>query len=313
MNPRSIIRSAKDLTGDPKYNRLALISVAVLMAVNILLLLAEMLIDHFLQDATGLAALGKRSVLLTVQSALSLAVSLATPFWSYGFYRVAMDIARKGDPTPNTLLHGFRRFWPLVRLLIIMFLMTIGYALVGTMLGTTLYMMTPWADKAFAMAAPAIQAAEAMTSDPAALNAMMEPLVVEMLKYLWPMYLLIAIALGAFLIPWLYQLCLAPYHILDGEKSALRAMELSRHEMYGNRFAMFRLDLSWWWYYGLLALAAAPIYIYNFMGGSTLAMWSMVLLSYGLQLLIQWQWLPCVQTSYALAFDQLRYKEETED
>ena len=120
------------------------------------------------------------------------------------------------------------------------------------------------------------------------------------------MYLLIAIALGVLLIPWLYKLRLAPFHILDGENSALRAMAQSQYEMHGNRFEMFKLDLCWWWYYGLLALASVPMYIYIYHGGGDVMYWVLTLTSYGLQVLVQWQLMPRVQTSYALAYDQLK-------
>lgn len=311
MNPKSIAQTATRLSSGKDLKQLALYSAGVLALANLLLLLVQEIIGSLLEDATGLAALGKRSLLLTVQSAFSLAVTFAAPFWTFGFYRAAMERARENTPTPNTLLHGFRRFWPLLRLLLIETLMATGYVLLSTMLGTMLFMMTPMADRAFEMIAPTIQAAESVT-DPAALNAMMEPLMLELLQQIWPMYLLIAAALGLFLVPWLYQVCLAPYHILDGQKSALIAMNQSRYEMHGNRLSWLLLDLRWWWYYGLLALATVPLYLPDFMGGKGF-LWGMTLLSLALQLVIQWQFLPRVQTSYALAFDQLRHKNLPKD
>lgn len=312
MDPKSIVQAATRLSSGRTPRQLALYSAGALAIANILLLLVQEIIGSFLQDATGLAALGRRSVLMTVQSVFRLAVNLAVPFWNFGFFRVAMELARENAPTPDTLLHGFRRFWPLLRLLIIESLMAFGYILLSTMLGTMLFMMTPIADRAFEMIAPALQAAESIT-DPAALNAMMEPLMLELLKLIWPMYLLIAAALGLFLVPWLYQVCLAPYHILDGRKSALIAMNQSRYEMHGNRLSMFLLDLRWWWYYVLLTLATVPLYLPDFLGGGKGFLWGMTLLSLALQLVIQWQFLPRVQTSYALAFDQLRHKNLPED
>ena len=311
MNPRSITQTATQLSSGKDLKQLALYSAGALALANLLLLLVQELIGSLLTDATGLAALGKRSLLLTVQSAFSLAVTVAIPFWTFGFYRAAMERARENRPTPDTLLHGFRRFWPLLRLLLIETLMAAGYILLATTLGTTLFMMTPIADRAFEMIIPYLQAAESIT-DPAALNALMEPLMLDLLQQIWPMYLLIAVALGIFLVPWLYQICLAPYHILDGQKSALLAMNQSRYEMHGNRLSWLLLDLRWWWYYVLLTLATVPLYLPDFISGKGF-LWGMTLLSIALQTVIQWQFLPRVQVSYALAYDQLRHKEESEN
>jgi len=310
MEPKILYRSATELSAGQRLKQLALLSVGVMVAANLFLLLVGELISSLMQDATGLAMLGKRTTLLTIQSLLEFAVSVALPFWGYGFYKAAMFVSRKAEPNKKTLLWGFQKFWPLLRLLALELAIGIGYALLATVGATMLYMMTPWAARVMAQIEPALIQATTLTNDPEALNALMEPVVAEMMKGMWPMYLLIVMALGALLIPWLYKLRLAPYHILDGENSALKAMAISQQEMYGNKFSFFKLDLCWWWYYGLLALAVSPLYVYAYTGGSNGLFWVLTLVSYGLQLVIQWQFLPRVQTSYALAYDQLKSKTD---
>lgn len=305
MDPKTIHQSAARLSDAPSLKQLALLSAGVLAVAKLLVLLVQLLIEHLLQDTTGLAAMNKRTALLTVEAVFQFAVTAAIPFWTYGFYRVAMEAARQQTADGKTLLSGFHRFGPLLRLLIIEGLIGTGYVLLGSMLGSMLFMMTPMAEKAFYSIAPAVEQAQAIT-DPAVLEAMMEPLMDELLKQIWPMYPLVAIAIGIFLIPWLYHLRLAPYHILDGENRALFSMAQSRQEMHFNRFSMFLLDLRWWWYYGLLLLATLPLYIPLFTTLSPLMLVLTTALSYGLQVLIQWQFLPRVQTSYALAYEQLK-------
>ena len=80
MNPKSITQTATRLSEGKGLKQLALYSTGVLVIANLLLLLIQEIIGSFLQDATGLAALGKRSMLLTVQSAFNLAVTVAAPF-----------------------------------------------------------------------------------------------------------------------------------------------------------------------------------------------------------------------------------------
>ena len=308
MDPKSIYASATRLSDNPKLKQLALFSAGALAVANLLVLLVQLLVESLLQDATGLAAIGKRTALLSVANVFQFLVTAAAPFWTYGFYRVAMDAARQQPPNSKTLLSGFLRFGPLLRMLLIEGLIGTGYVLLGCTLGSTLFMMTPLAEQAFYSIGPALEQAQTIT-DPAALEAMMQPLMVELIKQIWPMYLLMAIAIGVFLIPWLYHLRLAPYHILDGENRALQAMGRSRQEMHFSRFSLFLLDLRFWWYYGLLLLATVPLYIPMFTTLSPLMLVLTTALSYGLQVLIQWQWLPRVQTSYALVYDALRIKE----
>lgn len=311
MNPKAHYEAARDLTQDPIHKQLALISVGAVIAANILLLLLQTLLLHMMTDAVGLAALGKRAAFATIQSVLQFAVTIVQPFWTYGFYRVAIEIARKESPTCKSLFSGFHRFGPLLRLLIMESLIATGLVLLGSWISTMLYMMTPFAAQVIEKITPALAEAEKLT-DPAAQAALMEPVMQDMIKDIWPMYLLVVVVVGAILIPWLYKLRLAPYHIMDGENSALQAMALSKYEMYGNRFAMFRLDLHWWWYYGLLILATVPLYAYSYFGSGDVVMWVSTLLSYGLQFLVQWQLLSRLQTSYALAYDALKRKDKTD-
>lgn len=311
MESGNIYHSAKELTGGTGCKRLALISAGVVVAANVLLLLLHSLINNMMVDAVGIASLGKRSAMITAQNILQLVVAVLSPFWTYGFYRVAMDLARKETPQTDTLLSGFRCFLPLLRLMLLEWLIAMGMTIAASWAATMTFMMTPWATDIIEDISPALAEAEKLT-DPAAMAELMEPVLMEMLQKLWPMYLLVVVAVCVLLIPWLYRLRLAPYHILDGETRARTAMRQSRYEMHGNCLAMFRLDLRWWWYYGLLILAAVPLYIYDFIGGGQTTLWVIVLLSYSVQLVVQWQLLPRVQTSYALAYDTLKRKDETD-
>lgn len=306
MNPKSLCQSAGQLSGMKQLKQLALLYIGVILGANLLLLLSDLLISQMMADAVGLAALGKRSVLMTVQTLLQLAVSAAVPFWSYSFYQAAILTARQQIPGKQAMLSGFHRFGPLLRMLLLEGLIATGYMMLASIGASMLYMMSPLAERAMNEIAPILMEAESLTSDPEALNALMEPAMEQLIKNLWPMYLLMIAAMGVLLIPWLYKLRLAPYHILDGENSALQAMAKSQHEMYGNRFTMFKLDLCWWWYYGLLTLSALPLYAAGFFGYDNLLFWVLTLCGFGIQFLIQWQLHPRVQASYALAYDQLK-------
>lgn len=305
MNQKALRQSAASLTG-PLHKRLALISVGAVAAANVLLILLQLLTDHMMKNATGLDGLSRRAGLMTAQSVLNLVLSLSAPFWSYGFYKVAMDTARSCQPETKTLLWGFHRFWPLLRLLLLEVLIVSGLAMLGGTVGSMLYVNTPLSNVLMKYV-PTFQAVEQLT-DPNAVAALLEPILPQLLLDMLPLFLLVLVGVCVLVFPWFYKVRLAHYHILDGENRATVAMAISQQEMRGSRFAMFKLDLSWWWYYGLLMLASAPLYLPDILPNLSVPQWAFTLLSLGLQVLVQWQFMARVQTSYALTYDELRFR-----
>ena len=308
MNTKSLCQQAVRLTSDGSGKRLALLSAGAVAIANLLLMLMSSLIDFFLKDATGLDAIDQRASLMTIQSTLQLVVTVASPFWTYGFYKVALDLSREEAPDKETLLYGFRRFWPLLRFLLLETLIVTVLTALAALLSSFIYTSLPFGRAAIAEAEAAFAEAQKVTSDPDALQALTDPILISLLKKIWPMYLLMAALIGVILVPWLYRLRMAPFYILDGENRAAYAMALSRQKLQGYRLSWFLLDLRWWWYYGLMILAAAALYLPNIIGGGQLLFWGITLASCCLQVLLQWQFLPRVQTSYALAYEHLRKK-----
>lgn len=300
MDRKQFRQTAAALTGNPGFKRLALYSAGAVAAANILLLLLQLLTDRLIQNATGLDGLSKRSGILTMQSVLDFAISIAAPFWSFGFYKVAMDIARNNQPETKTLLFGFQRFWPLLRLLILEILTFFCLAMLGGMAASMLYVNTPLSN-ALMKYIPTLEAAEQLT-DPEAIAALIEPILPSMILDMLPLFLLVFLAIGVLVIPWAYKIRLAHYHVLDGLNHATVAMALSKQEMRGSRFALFKLDLSWWWYYLLLMLTSAPQFL------PKIPLLVSAILTFGLQVLVQWLFMARVETSYALAYDWLRFK-----
>ena len=63
-------------------------------------------------------------------------------------------------------------------------------------------------------------------------------------------------------IPPCYRYRMVTYRLIDQPRpDARRAMRESRAMMHRNRFALFRLDLSLWWFYALDALALLISYV----------------------------------------------------
>lgn len=86
-----------------------------------------------------------------------------------------------------------------------------------------------------------------------------------MLEALGPMVpVILLIFLGIFLalsLPLMYRYRMADYLLVDRPGiGALAALRESRFLMQGNRLRLFRLDLSFWWFYALSMLATVICY-----------------------------------------------------
>ena len=218
--------------------------------VTVLLGLALTVISYFLQlridNTTGLGGIGARSVLSTVQSMLTIAQMALLPFWQVGYLGVALAVARGDRADKNTLFSGFDRFGPFLRLFIFQAIIFGVIAMGSSYLTSFLYTLTPMGQQLMEQML-ALMGGE--TVDEAAMT-----------QAALPMMLLGAVVFLIAAAPTFYRMRLSRYILMDGERSALRALAASALMMKGRRMSMLKLDLSFWWYYLLQALVAAVCY-----------------------------------------------------
>ena len=132
-------------------------------------------------------------------------------------------------------------------------------------------------------------------------NALMDPqLALEVMRKLWPMYVIFGLILIALLIPLFYRLRLVTLRILDGENRVILAMFTSWKSMRGHCKQLFFLDLRFWGYYALSALASVVAYGDQLLGiTGDVAYWVCFLLSLGVQILATLWYLPRLHTAQA--------------
>lgn len=282
---------------DPR--RLSLLHGGIAQGASLLVTLINFLLTRRIDSTGGLAGIGTRTVLTMVQTLLTIGISVAIPFWELGFVRAGLQLSRREPTRPPVLLEGFRRFGPALRLLLLRSLLCMGVAFLCLQLSSMLYMFSP-------LSLPFLEAAQPLldTANPdiAAIEAL--------LPYLYPVYILFGVLLCAILIPLLYRLRLADMAIMDGAPGARAAMKLSSTLMRGNRFRFFRLDLQFWWYYGLLALASAISYgdllLSNLLPiGGDVSFWLFYIAGAAAQLVVIWRFAPLIHTTYATAYHTL--------
>lgn len=319
MDTKSLVNEAKQAVSAASYcpKRLTALHAGISAAAGLLVALLTYLLSTRVGDAGGLSGIGTQAVLETAQSMLQLAVSVLSPFWSLGFVAAALRLARRQFATPSTLLDGFRRWAPALRMLLLEGVIYFAITFAAIQIGTFLYMMTPLADPLNELIQ---QLTDAGTTDTAALTQLLLELdTQELMSIFWSMIPFMAIPALAVIIPVSYRLRLAQFILMDEPRvGALFALVLSFRLMKKNCVKLFLLDLRFWWFYALEIVVQTLCYgdlLLPLMGvepgvNGVLASF----LFYALALVFQvglYAWKkPQVLTSYALFYDNMLPKEQ---
>lgn len=293
---------------DPK--KLLLIHVGTVILVSLLLTVVNYLIQLRIDSTGGLGGIATRSMLSTVLSVLNLFQMALMPFWQAGYITVAIALYRGDRADTDTLLSGFHRFGPLLRLYLLQALVFGGILIGSSYLGNFLYMMTPWGTQLMLKLAAIMEQTGSAVLDDATLESMLSLSV--------PMMVLGAVIFLIAAAPTFYRLRMSQYRIMDGQSSAMRAMAESARMMRGSRISLLKLDLSFWWFYLLQVLISVVGYadvILEYAGiplpwGTAVRFFVPYILYLALQLLfLLWQ-KNRVSVTYAAAYETLLQPRE---
>lgn len=301
MDIQMVRAMARERVENARYpaKRLALLFVGATVAVGFLLTLVSFLLDRQMASHGGLGGLGTRTMLTMIQTLLMAVSTLVMPFWNLGYTDAVLATARGEAAEPRRLLGGFRRVFPAIRLFLLQAAVVMGVCFFGMQAGSILYMLSPASDGAMIFL-------EQMMQDVTVID---EAMALQILKLMWPMYALIGVVILALLVPISYRLRLTEFSLMDGEEKALKNMVNSNRKMRGNCWKFFRLDLSFWWYYLLQALAATLAYGDALFPGEV-AYWGFYIASGVAQLLVGYFFMPRVMTTYAVAYEELTKEKE---
>lgn len=276
-----------------------------------------------IEQATGLANLGLNSVLSTVQTVLPLILSFAMLAWDFGYLFTVLRMSREQEVNTRMLPFGFQRFWPLFRMTLLQGLLFVGAGILSFNLSMVIYLMTPLSSRFMELIAPL--AAEMSALDPNAASALasldaaaLDALYLAMIPYFllfFGLYLL-------FVLPMSYSFRMANYCLLDHPQAgALSALRESRFMMRRNRLALFKLDISLWWYYALLIIASLIGYgdvILALLGvalpfSSEVAYFLFYIVFLAIEVGIYYLFRNRVEITYALAYEAVRPRYEEKD
>ena len=234
--------AAEILSHYPAQKKLVLIWAGISAVLSVVASIVSLLLDSQIEGTGGLSGIGLRSALSTLQSALFLGITVVLPFWNFGYQAAVLKMARKEPAPPATLLHGFRLFVPVLLLVISQSLIFAGLTMACIYGGTLVLSFTPLAN-------PFNQFI--LENESAFLTgAVSEELVMAMVESMLPVLAGCAVFALVVIIPVFYKLRFANFCLMDAPQyGAITALRVSGLLMKKNRISLFKLDLSFWWFY----------------------------------------------------------------
>lgn len=312
-NHRALKSAAAEKLGQASYDprKLALLHTGISVAAALLVALLDYYLGSQIETAGGLSGMGMRSVLGTVRTTLRYALNLALPFWQMGFVYASLKLARGERADFQTLPEGFRRFGAVLRLRLTEGFLYLVVGFVCMYVSSIVFSVSPFALPLAELMGPLMN-----TGDIAAMQQMLTELPFEeLLRIMAPLFVIFGVlflAAAAFLY---YRFRMASLIVMDRPKTpALLALVASRRMTRRRRWALFKLDLSFWWFYLLAALAGIVCYgdvLLNILGvalpfSKDAAFFIFYLLGALVQLAVYWYGYSYVQTTYATAYEVLR-------
>ena len=311
LNGKKIIAQARERLQGVNTQPLVLLHTGVTVGAAFVIMLLQYLLAEGIGNTGGLSGMATRSILETIQLVLQWANTILLPFWSLGFLYVALLWAREKQADKKDLLTGFRRIGPCLGLMVNRAVLTIIVMVVCINVSSIVYMMTPAASEILELAGDYGNTEQLYDY----LYSLDSAQVMALFRSMIPMLVICCVLAAVLLIPLLYRFRMAEYVILDQKGiRGISAMILSAALLRRRCWQLFKLDLRFWWYYGLKLLCTFLLYadmILETVGvalpvGSGMA----YVLTYVLYLAglfaVEVSFRPRVETAYACAYEQLK-------
>lgn len=215
----------------------------------------QYLVSNQMANAGGLANIGTRSMLTTISNVLPLFQSLIMMCVGLGYTAAMLRIARRQFASPMTLKAGTERFWVLLRSRLLIGLLLAGVGLAVSYIAAMIFMMSPFSSQLMKELEPMIgNSAQAIMESDEIMDLVM--------RNSLPLLILYAIIYIPLLVTISYRYRLVDYILIDQPGcGAMNAMRQSRAMMRGNMIKLFKVDLSFCWYYLLRTVSMALLYL----------------------------------------------------
>ena len=266
-----------------------------------------------ISNTGGLSGMGTRTMLATAKAVLPLAQAVILACLQLGYHQGMLRICRRQYADRTDLKVGFQKVFPLIRMMLLEALVAFSFVVLSYYISSTIYLFTPWADTMQALIEPLIQGTTVLDSS----LVLTEEFLLQAAPAVMPLLIIWFIVMLVLLIPLSYRMRFASYALLDDPNAkAFHALRTSMKMTRRKCRKLFRLDLSFWWFYALALVVALVGYGDLFLSllGISLPMNATVsyFLFYGLYLAgnfaVNYFFLNQVQAAYAMAYESLREK-----
>ena len=224
----------------------------ITIAVSAVATVVSYILSQQIAKTGGLGSMGVRSALTTAQMLLPIVQAVFLMCLELGYLSTMLRIARGQYASPNGMRLGFDRFWVLLRCTLLKGLILGGVAMASMYVAIAIYMMTPLSNSVVDILMPLVKNAgtSGILLDDATYAQLMDATMPAM-----GIFGVLFLVLAA---PVFYRYRMADYLIIDRPATgALAALRDSRMMTKGNRWNLFRLDLSMWWYYAAVLVSTA--------------------------------------------------------
>ena len=285
--------------------------------IGAVLTLLNYYLGHQISSTGGLSGMGTRAFLSTFRNLLPILQTVALSCLQLGYQHGLMRICRRQYADRTDLKRGFEKAFPLIRLLMLQGALVLALCLLAYNISSALYLLTPWADSMMELIAPLAQDMTILDSG----LVLSEEFLLQATPLVMPMLAIWLVILLLLLIPLSYRMRFSAFCLLDEPAGrAFPALRTSFRLTRRNCRKLFRIDLSFWWYYVLTFLASLLGYL-----DMLLPMFGIYLpinetlsyfLFYGVYLAasftISYFFLNRVQSVFVMAYDSLREKPKTD-
>lgn len=257
-NPSQLKETAARRLEQAQFKKqIVLIYAGITIGLSALVTILTYFLSNQISQTGGLSNMGTRTILSTLQSLLPIVQNMILLCLELGFLNAMIRMSRGLYTSPQSLRAGMSRFWAAVRCAL---LLSFRYLMAGIgsfYLATMIFGLLPLSNRAAQILMPLVEQMTVLGNEIVIDNATAMALTDAMI----PMFVIFGIILLLIMVPMFYRYRLANYILMDKPVyGALMAITESKLLMRRNGFAMFRVDLSLWWYYLLTAVSAAICY-----------------------------------------------------
>lgn len=290
---------------DPK--KVVLVYAGIVALSSLVVTVVQDLLDSQISQTGGIQNIGTRSMLTTADTVLTIAQLLLVMCLTLGYTGSMLRIARGQYASPNSLKAGGERIWVLLRTRLLQMLIMTAAAFALCFLVINVCLLTPLSNRVIAVMGTV--SAEVLLSDDLALISLYSAMLPIILIYLMVLVPLL----------WYFSCTyrMVDYLLIDRPQlGAFGVLRESRRMMQGNMKMMFRVDLSFWWYYLLQALVSVLIYLNMVLAPFAIGLppevlyWGTVVLYLAADFALRYFFSNKIAVTYALFYDSLCPKQE---